>query len=75
MERIDAGGVGNCLFLSLLAGENTPKNPPRSYYEPTTPFENNLSLGARLLPSPSQLWKILSGASAVALRICLEETM
>jgi hypothetical protein len=28
MERIDAGGGGNCLFLSLLAGENAPKNLP-----------------------------------------------
>ena len=38
MERIDAGGGGNCLFHSLLAGQHTPKPHP-SDYKPPTPFK------------------------------------
>ncbi len=38
MHPVEAGGGGNCLFHSLLAGEHTPKPHPSDYKTPT-PFE------------------------------------
>jgi hypothetical protein len=41
MQCVDAGGGGNCLFLSLLAGAHSPKPHPSDYKPPTVydPFK------------------------------------